>query len=87
MAMIKTNAIELKEKIENRPTFEPINLKCNSGFPYNAGYLNFVDSGDNINGIWMFSNGRVGGQFEVDEEFVLKVIGSNFMRIKEYFED
>jgi len=85
MGMIKENAIELKQKIENRHTFESINLKCNGGFPYNAGVLNFEDSGDNQNGVWMFSNGQVGGQFEADEEFVLMVIGINYQKIKEYF--
>jgi len=86
MGMIKSNAQELKTKIENRHTFEPINLKCNGGFPYNAGLLNFVDSGDNVNGIWLFSNGQVGGQFEASEEFVLNTIGINYREIKEYFE-
>jgi len=85
MGMIKENANELKQKIENRHTFEPINLKCNGGFPYNAGVLNFEDSGDNQTGIWMFSNGQIGGKFEADEEFVLMVIGSNFQNIKDYF--
>ena len=83
--MIAANALELKAKIENRHTFEPINLKCNAGFPYNAGVLNFEDSGNNQNGVWMFSNGRIGGSFEADDSFVLIVIGSNYKRIKEYF--
>ena len=86
MGMIKENAMELKRKIENRPTFEPINLKCNGGFPYNAGILNYEDSGDNQNGVWMFSNGQMGGNFEANEEFVLTTIGINYQRIKEYFE-
>jgi len=83
--MIKSNAIELKHKIENRHTFEPINLKCNGGFGYGAGVLNFEDSGDNQNGVWMFSNGQAGGSFEAEEEFVLMVIGSNYQNIKDYF--
>ena len=85
MGIIKENAMELKQKIENRHTFEPINLKCNGGFPYNAGVLNFEDSGNNQNGVWMFSNGRIGGRFEAGEEFVLMAIGINYQTIKEYF--
>jgi len=86
MGMIKENAMELKAKIENRHTFEPINLKCNGGTFYGRGCLNYVDSGDNVNGIWWFSNGSVGGSFEASEEFVLTTIGINYQEIKEYFE-
>jgi len=80
--MITANALELKTKIENAPSFEPINLKCNGGFGFGGGTLNFVPNGES--GEWQFSNAKT--SFEPNDEFILKAIASNYQRIKEYFE-
>lgn len=75
--MIKENAIELKAKIENHWNFEPINLQCSSG------HINYVPQGDGTSGQWLYSDAQQ--SYEPDEEFLLKVIGRNYDRIKKYF--
>ena len=79
--MITATALELKAKIENHWNFTPINLKCNGGFGYGPGTINFKPDGDK--GSWLFTNAITG--FEPSDEFLLKTIAGNYQVIKEYF--
>lgn len=63
----KIKAQKIYVWVEGIRNFE-LALGCNASFPYGAGLLRRFGED------WEFSNGRVGGSFEPNEEFIIATL-------------